>query len=399
MKPTSIYPLAGIDNASPYDDALQVKGARSQGSHTFLRDAVNVDISDTGRASMRPGLRKVSGAALTDLWQSPLHRDTFATLGDQWVKVDPATWDCQKLATIGDGPVSHLVLNSMVLVAGPAGILQYDGTAARRFTLDAPPAPLVSPGAGSLEPGSYGVAVAWLRGTTESPLSAITHCTVGANGSLAVTLPMCLDSAVTHARLYLTRQNGGELLRGGDYAVDTASVELPLLPKLGAAPQFQHKEPMPTGAYLAYWRGRLITARANVLRFSEALAYHIHDPRHGFVQMPQRITFVHPVDGGIWVGQVDHAAFLAGTALGEMTLYRKTAKAPVPGSTVALDAEDTDGLAGNGGAVVAWMAENGFVLGSPDGSVVEKHGRRLGGIAGNQGSSAVFANRLITAII
>ena len=399
MKPTSFYPLAGIDNASPYDDALQVKATRGQGPRTFLRDAVNVDISDTGRASMRPGLRKVTDAALTNLWQSPLHRDIFATLGDQWVKVDPATWSHQPLATIGEGQVSHLVLNSAVLVAGPAGIFQYDGAAAQRFTLDAPPAPMVSPGAGSLEPGAYGVAVAWLRGATESPLSAATHCTVGDSGGLAITLPMCMDSTVTHARLYLTRQNGGELLRGEDYTVSTATVELPLLPKLGATPQFQHKEAMPTGSYLAYWRGRLLTARTNVLRFSEAMAYHIHDPRHGFVQMPQRITFVHPVDGGIWVGQVDHVAFLAGTVLGEMTLYRKTAKAPVPGSATALDAEDTDGLAGNGGAVVAWLAENGFVLGSPDGSVVEKHDRRLGGIAGKQGVSAVFANRLTTAII
>ena len=399
MKPTSFYPLAGIDNASPYDDALQVKATRGQGPRTFLRDAVNVDISDTGRASMRPGLRKVTDAALTNLWQSPLHRDIFATLGDQWVKVDPATWSHQPLATIGEGQGSHLVLNSAVLVAGPAGIFQYDGAAAQRFTLDVPSAPMVSPGTGSLEPGTYGVAVAWLRGATESPLSAVTHCTVDASGALAVTLPMCLDSTVTHVRLYLTRQNGGELLRGEDYPINTAYVELPLLPKLGAPPPFQHKEPMPTGLYLAYWRGRLLTARANVLRFSEALAYHVHDPRHGFVQMPQRITFVHPVDGGIWVGQVDHVAFLAGTELGEMTLYRKTAKAPVPGSTVALDAEDTDGLASNGSAVVAWLAENGFVLGSPDGSVAEKHGRRLGGIAGNQGSSAVFANRLTTAII
>ena len=398
MKPVSIYPLAGIDNASGRDDALQMRG---KAPHNFLRDAVNVDISDTGRASMRPGLRKVSGAALANLWQSTLHRDTFATLGDQWVKVDVRTWDSQPLATVGDGPVSHLVLNGAVLVAGPAGIFQYDGMAAQRFTLDVPPAPMVipSPGAGSLESGTYGVAVAWLRGSTESPLSAITHSTVGIGALLTVTLPLCMDSTVTHVRLYLTRQNGGELLRAEDYPVSMASVELPLLPKLGAPAQFQYKEPMPTGEYLSYWRGRLLTARANVLRFSEALAYHVHDPRHGFVQMPQRITFVHPTDGGVWVGQVDHVAFLAGSALGELALYRKTAKAPVPGSAIALDAEDAGDVAGGGGAVVAWLAENGYVLGAPDGSVVEKHDGRLHAIAGSRGSSAALAGRLTTAII
>lgn len=397
MKPVSIYPLAGIDNASGRDDALQMRG---KAPHNFLRDAVNVDISGTGRASMRSGLRKVSGAALANLWQSTLHRDTFATLGDQWVKVDVRTWDTQPLATVGDGPVSHLVLNGAVLVAGPVGIFQYDGTAVQRFTLDVPPAPMVipSPGAGSLESGTYGVAVAWLRGATESPLSAITHCTVDASGALAVTLPMCLDSTVTHARLYLTRQNGGELLRAGDYPAGTAMIELPLLPQLGAPPQFPRMEPMPSGDHLALWRGRLLTARANVLRFSEAMAYHVHDPRHGFVQMPQRITFVAPVDGGIFVGQVNHVAFLRGVAPNEMSLERLASAAPVPGSAAVLPSEEVGEASQGGKAVVVWLAGNGFVLGTPDGGIIETRAGRLKGIAGARGTSVVFGGRVATAV-
>jgi hypothetical protein len=384
-----------MDNTSD-DEDLQVRGPAPQ---LFLRDAVNVNITESGRLRMRSGRRKVSDSPLTSLWQSPLHRDVFGQLGDQWVKVDPATWVTEPLASIGAGPVSHVVLNAQVLAAGTDGIFAYDGHAARRFTIGVPPPPMVTPGTGALEAGDYSVALAWLRGAVESPLSPATKCTVEASGGLSILLPLCPDPTVTGVRLYLSGHNGGALSRGEDYPIGLQSLQLPLMPKLGAAPPFRHMEPMPTGEYLGYWRGRLVVARGSVLRFSEALAYHVHDPLHGFVQMPQRITFLLPVDGGLWVGQVDHVAFLSGSSPAELVLARKTAKAPIPGSAVALDAEAAGELSSGGASSVAWLAANGYVLGSPAGAVVETRAGRLSGIAGNRATSIVFGNRLLTAVI
>lgn len=399
MKTFSIYPLAGIDNASQDDAALQVGG---QERRNYVREALNVDIESTGRARMRAGLRKLVDTVLNSLWQSPLHGDVFAQLGDKWVKVDDRTsWATEPLATIGEGPVNHLVLNNVVLAAGSAGIFQYDGQRAQKFTIDTPPAPLVAAGDdGALDKGSYGVALSWLRNGLESSVSPITRCQVQQNGMLSITLPLCLDPSVTHARLYVTRPDGGELGRVEDYPINTPMVGVALLPKAGATPQFQHLEPMPTGIYFAQWRGRLLTARANVLRFSEPMAYHMHNPRLGFVQMPQRITFLQPVDGGIWVGQVDHVAFLSGASLGDMQLQRKSAKAPVPGSAVALDAEVVGAeISAGGTTVVAWLAENGYVIGTASGSVLECNAGRIRGIAGNKGTSIVLGSRLTTAVI
>src|SRR5690606_41882378 len=104
-----------------------------------------------------------------------------------------------------------------------------------------------------------------------------------------------------------------------------------------------------------------------VLSVSEPRALHINDPRHGFVQMPQRITFVAPVDGGLWVGQSDHVAFLAGQDLRDLTLSRKRCAPPVPGSAVVVDgsiAKETGGR-----QAVAWLSGNGHVLGLPDGTL------------------------------
>ena len=396
-KSFSMMPLAGMDNAAQRDDALAVGG---DARRIYLRDAVNMDISSTGKAQMRPGRRKVTDQALADLWQSPLHGDVFGRLGSEWVLVDRQSWDCTPLATIGDGQVSHIVLNNQVVAAGPTGLWRYDGAKAERLTLDAPPAPAlaVQLGDGALEAGHYSVALAWLRGTQEGPLSAMVTAVVGERGALTVTLPLALDPTVTGMRLYHSRCNGGELLRGEDYPVGTTEVVVPLLPKLGAAAQWLHMEPMPAGLYLAYWRGRLVTATGNVLRFSEALAYHLHDPRHGVVQLPQRITFVQPVEGGLWVGQVDHVLFLVGTTLAELAVQRKASKPPVPGTAIALSAQDSGELSAGGRAVVAWLAGNGFVLGTADGSLVETQAKRIAGVHGQRGTCIGFGGRLLAVL-
>lgn len=388
---TPIMPLAGINNVGE-DAALQ-------GERLFVRDALNVNVTPAGKAEVRPGARLVTAQRYLNLWQSPLHGDTFATLGADWVKVDPATWGHQVLAAVGEGDAAHEVLNNQVVVAAPAGIFTYDGNGARRLTLETPAAPFVMADSGSMPAGTYGAAVAWLRGTQESAPSSITFAEVGDAGALSVTLPMCMDASVTGARLYLTRQNGGELLLAGDYPLASPSIHLPLLPDLGRPAQFRHLSPMPTGKYLKYWRGRLLIANGNVLRWSEALAYHLHDERHGFVQMPQRITFVQPVDGGIWVGQVDHVAFLAGAEPGALSLSRKASRAPIPGSAILVPAEVVGTNASPGGSPVAvWLAENGYVMGTSGGDLAEVHAGVMAGITGQRGTSVVLDRRLTTAV-
>lgn len=395
MADIPLMPLAGINNVAE-DAALQRGG---DAARLYVRDAVNVDLTPAGKAELRPGVRRVTEWPYRNLWQSPLHRDAFATLGDQWGRVDPFTWSHEPLATVGDGPVSHVVLNNLVCVAGRAGIFTFDGARAQRLTLDTPAAPLVLVGEGSLDAGAYGVAVAWLRGSLESAPSPIKTVHVPASGALEITLPLCLDTTVTGVRLYLTRPNGGELAREQDYALGTPTILVRVPPKLGAPAQFQHLSPMPTGLYLAYWRGRLLTAKGNVLRFSEALAYHLHNERHGFVQMPQRITFVLPVDGGIWIGQVDHVAFLAGSSPDQLSMVRKTARAPVPGSAILVDSDTLGGeLSQGGGATAIWLAENGYVAGTAAGQVVELQAGALRGIAGQSGTSVVLDRRLLTAV-
>jgi hypothetical protein len=395
MAETFLMPIAGMNNVAE-DKAMQRGG---DAPRLFVRDAVNVNITPAGGAAIRAGERRVSPIPYRDVWQSPLHGDTFGTLDGQWVKINTADWSHEALAALGEG-VSHALLDNLVSVAAPAGLFVYDGVRAQRLALETPAAPLVTAGAGSLEPGAYGVAVAWLRGTTESATSALASVEVPEAGALEVAMPLCLDPTVTGARLYLTRRDGGELLRAGDWPAGTATIHLPLLPRLGAPAQFRHLSPMPTGAHLAHWRGRLLVARGKTLLWSEAMACHLHDERHSFVQMPQRITFMQPVDGGVWVGQVDHVVFLRGAAPAEFALERKASRAPVPGSAVEVRAEVLGSdLTPGGSAAAVWLAENGYVVGTAAGALVELHAGVLRGITARAGTSVVLGRRLLTAVV
>lgn len=406
MPDISLMPLSGM-NTEAEDAGLHKEG---DSPRHFLRDAVNMDLTAEGKAEVRPGVRQVTSQPICGLWQSPLHGDTFATLDGQWVLIDTDSWDTDPLTYIGKGESYHEVVNNLVVVAGTEGIFTFNGAKAERLTVDTPPSPFAnalksvsgvttSDGSFDYEKGKVGFAIAWMREDKESALSEVAFTGAMDTSSFEVSFPMALDSTITGVRLYMTSLDGGELRKQGDYPIGTPAATVSQSSSRGGAAQFRHLSPMPTGKYLKYWRGRLVTAKANVLRFSEALAYHLHDERHGFILMPQRITFVLPVSGGIWVGQADHVAFLQGSALNELSVVRKAAKPPLPGSAILADADALGGELGGGGAGAAvWLAENGYVAGTADGQLVELQKGVMGGVTGSQGTSVVLERRMLTAV-
>lgn len=389
---TNMMPMAGMDNKQE-DAALVVRG---DAPRVYFRNALNVDFTETGRLNMRGAVRKVASDLYKCIWQSPLHGDVFGVLGSSWVKIDPESWGHEVLADLGGEWASHCVLNGRVVVAGAGGLFTYDGRKATRLPMDTPGQPFASASEGAMPPGSYGVAVSWLRGSLESSVSATSSVDLGSGGGLTVGLPYCLDPSVTGVRLYLTKPGSRELQQAGDWPISQGALGLVALPELGGSPEFQHLDAMPAGRYVQPWRGRLLTAGHKTLYFSEPMAWHLHDRRHGFIQFPQRITFVIALDGGIWVGQVDHVLFLEGHQPDDLAVQRRAAKPPVPASAVHIDSDLVGELAGPGVQSALWLAANGYVLGTSDGQMVEMQRKQLKGIQAASGSTTVWGDRILT---
>ncbi|WP_288401731.1 hypothetical protein [uncultured Acinetobacter sp.] len=400
-----LMPIAGMNNVSP-DDALQRGGDAPK---LFVREALNVDISETGRISLRKGEVKVSELKFKNIWQSPLHHDVFATLNQQLVRINPSTWSYDVLLDgVDDSIVCYEVVNNIVFISTMQGIYCYNGVLLMPLTIDTPASPRVvaNDQGGSLGTGDYIVAISYVRNGMESALSENVHCNVSIDGqgdplqgSMTITLPYCLDGTVTGVNIYVTSRNGAELKKFGTYPISTLSVVIDQCEKLGRAVQFNNLSPMLSGKFMQYWQGRILTADKNIIRFSQAMAYHLHDERHDFVMMPQRITFVLAVDAGIWVGQVDHVVFLSGSQPSEMAFIRKTAHAPIHSSAIIVDTDTVGGdISQGGGKTALWLSENGYVLGTSTGQVIELHAGTLKGITAKSGRSVRLGRRIVTLV-
>lgn len=406
MATLKLFPLAGINNVVA-DDGLQQGGDTPK---LYLRDAVNLDITDTGRVKLRQGSKQVSPLKFQNIWQSPLHHDVFATLDTEFVKLDAQTWQPEVLGKIGHAQLCYEVINNQIYVASELGLWTYNGKAIQPLTIDTPamPIPTVQNSGGSLKSGTYSVAISWLRDQQESALSQVAsdHVELASSGnlddqafaSIQINLPYCFDSSITHVRMYVTDRNGGELLHHSDHPISTSSITISSL-DLGMAARFKGLSPMSTGRYMKYWQGRLLTADKNILRFSEPMAYHLHDQKFGYVVMPQRITFILPVDGGMWVGQVTHVVFLTGTNPSEMTFQSKTSHAPIPDSAIEIDNNDIGSDISQGGNTTAlWLAENGYILGTSSGQIIELQAGILKGITAKSGRSVRLGRRVTTIV-
>ena len=391
MPSQSFMPCRGIDNTSEY--AAMVQGGREP--FVYMRDVVNANVTPAGKIDMIASGGKVTDSKYQCLWQSPLHNDVFGLYVNDWVKVkvDGNSWSHEVLATIGDSEVCHAVLNNLVVVAGKHDIYTYDGRIAQPLTIDAPPSPFLA-SAITDHTKTRSIAISWLRGDMESSLS--NYVSMGESGD--ITLPMVTDPTVTGINIYATSVGGTDMQLAG--TMDRAATNFVIAKdhKLGMAAQFAHLSPMPTGKYLCYWRGRLITATANVIRFSEPLAYHLHDERHGFIQTSQRITFIQPVENGLWVGQSDHVIFIQGTQPDDMTISIKSAQAPVPNSAIQIPSNDIGEAAEGGSLVTVWLASNGYVAGSSAGQIIEYQAGRISDISAQSGTTVRFDRRLVTAV-
>lgn len=395
MAVKKIPALLGINNVKE-DAALEIKG---DSPGLFVRDAVNINFTDSGRAELAKTMQLQSSKAIRDLWQSPLHKECFAALDSQWVKVNPDTWEAEPLVECGQGPLFHIVLNNLVCMACDNGLFTYDGQTAKRLTIDTPAKPQANVKYNySLDQGDYSFAISWVVNELESALSEIKKVQLPDKSGVQLQLPMCLDSNVTHVRIYMSEPGGGELRQAFELPIDTMSVDIQALPELGRAATFQHLSPMKNGDFLRLWRGRLWVVRSNVLYFSEAMTYHLTDDRYNFIQFPQRIRFIEPVDGGIWVGQADHVVFLRGQDVRNMAIEQKASRAPVYASSAMLHSDMVKSLSQGGTWCAVWLAENGFVVGTSEGQLVEIQSDAIYGITANSCRLVGFDNRLVAVV-
>ncbi len=387
-----LTPIKGIDNVSS-DDQMSDFG---KNHFVRLRDAVNIDISSSGRILLRKSGTPSCNTAYKNLWQSPLHNDVFATLNGALVLLNTADWSHKELGKVNDKHVSYEVINNLVFICDTENILTFDGTRLKKLTVETPPAAIVNATQnGTLLSGKYTVAISWLSEGVESGLSEFTTLEVGKDSALELTLPYSFYGDAVN--VYCTTCNGTDLRKFATLDINTRQVLIDRDSNLGRSAQFKNLSPMKPGKFLKYWQGRILTADRNIINFSQALNYHLFDERHDYITMPQRITFIQPVDSGIWVGQVDHVVFLPGVEPKSLNFIKLASQAPIPFSAIEMDSE-TMGEVSQGAKCVVWLSEHGYVIGTSTGLLIEPQAKQLKGITAKSGQSVRFDSRIVTIV-
>jgi len=386
-----LTPLLGMDNVSD-DESMSNFGKTP---FVKLRDAVNVNITSAGRMELRDTGAVVTETPYKNLWCSPLHGDTFGTLNGELVKIDTSNWSHVALNIELKGSVNYLVVNNFIIISDALALYKYDGAGVIKLTIGTPPPPMARLSTGALLDGTYTVAIAWSKDGRESGLSS--SLSLNVEGGIELILPYNYSEDADQVVIYMTERNGSELLKVGAVTVNTATFNISSDKDLTRAAQFQNLSPMRTGKFLKLWRGRLLTADKNMLYFSQALNFHLCDERYDYIALPQRVTFVEPVESGVWVGQSNSVVFLSGNDVRDLRLVQTGAKAPVPGTALRVNS-DLLGEAAAGLESVLWLAENGYCVGTPSGNLVEAHANTLKGITAKGGQSVRFDDRIVTVL-
>ncbi len=384
----------GIDQVS--DDTALPMGA--------VRDAVNVDFDRAGSLSSRPGFslaQSLPGAH--SLWTSATG-DSYCMHGGDLCSVtyDGSTLTAVVIATLeSDDPLSYQDLNGDVVCSNRSGIYRLRGVDLVRLGVEAPLSPVLAQSVtvGGLDVGRYGVAISYMRGTEESALSPATWIDVTAGNGLSIALPVPNDADVTLIRVYRTGANGDVFYYATNFPPSIGTVLVGAGP-LGMQAKTRFLARMPGGQIIRLWRGRLLVARGKNLLISDPLNYGLFMPDTGFVQFPRRITMMQGVENGVFVGTADGVVFLSGQTPDTWDQRKTAGQAPVANTGREIDTSILGGEREYGGAYAAlWLAGNGFVVGTSDGSLVQVQAKRirLPDTAG-AGAVAVFNRQIIATI-
>lgn len=342
----------------------------------FLRDALNVDITEAGTVKRRRGYElAVEAAGAHSLWSDGT---SHYFVGSNMLYALDDELDATAVAAVQPGRfVSYCT-------APEGGAYWTDGAVLQRAVgsttapLNPPPPPLVPSAAaasGSLNAGRY--TYCFTQVDSAGRESAATHpeqILLDAGSAVAFELPDA-PTAGNLVRAYLSGEGGSvpylvyEFDSAGSFTADQ--------PPSGIACATLGLAPMPAGSIVRHSNGRLLVAAGSILYYSEPFAPGLYDPVSGYIPLPADITIVEPVEGGFFLA-ADKTYWLAGD-VAQASLTEVLPYGAVLGS----------GVSRRDSQAVHWMSTRGIVEAGPGGAVKNLQDQNVKVIPGSGGATLV----------
>lgn len=359
-----------------------------------LREAVNVDLSDNGKARRRRGYTKLDDLThATSLFG--YDNRGFVLESDELLTFEIVDGAMTGLSPIVDGLQSGRLAHTLI----EPDIFVSDGQRNFRITPDsrvldwtppqpAPPTVASINTGGALDAGRYRVGVT-LRAQdgAEGPPSAPVDFELQADEHPTLALP-----AAPHGyrlMVYMTKPNGKELLFVGSPPVGAASINI-MTQRLGRPLATDYMQALPPGRHALLFRGRLWVANEAELVASEPFQYGMTQLDFNAISFSEKITGLAAageVGGGMFVGQRSKVYFLEGDHPDQMTLREQYPAGIVEGTLAMIPGARLPFEAPPSVPVPIWLATNGVVcVGMPDGSVAPLTEGRYAASVGRTGA-------------
>lgn len=267
-----------------------------------LRDALNVDLTATGKPQRRPGYAAVyAGTDCHSGWSDDYLPYGFMVDGDTLYVVHADNTQDALVSGLAIGlPVSYVRINDAVYWSN--GVQSGQITAALEAIAWACPNPLHQPALapaadGTLSPGLYQVTCTFLDALgRESGCARAVPLTLTATGGIAVSnIPQ--PPAGGRVRLYATGGNDGVLRAAVTLDAGIGAYTLTAPPQ-GRPCNTQFLRPLPAGQLVAYGNGRQFVARGKFVHYSPTLRYGLTDPRGSAVSFVKRVQMMAFVGDG-----------------------------------------------------------------------------------------------------
>ncbi|WP_368921286.1 hypothetical protein [Comamonas aquatica] len=356
-----IGPFLGINTRLPSTRLMVNEGSRHVGD--FLRDAVNVDLTDSSTAMRRQGYSKVLNAPTRCLHPLPDGKALAVQGTSLMLLSETASGLTAVLVSNGLSRTNHVSFSTdgaQTYLTDGVGLWCCDGTQVYRYTVTVPqsaPTPRVSTG-GVLPAGLYQMAFSHVaQDGRESAMTPTVTVQVPDKGVISISSTAApLPLGVVDLVVYMTECNGDVLYRVGAL-LPGETLTLTSVSYLEMSPT-RHLEAMPPGCILRHYLGRMLVADGPILYISQPYAYALYDPVEGFMQFSADIDVIAPVKGGFYVC-ADKTYFVSGDfeSVNEVLPY---------GAVFASDVSLPDS------AGQAWYSHRGLVIGDNIGQVQNK---------------------------
>ena len=373
-------PVLGVDMLS--SETALIKGT--------VRSATNVDIGRAGRFARRKGYTRVATyPGLHSAYYAPQRGWTLAVRNGVVNRVDTETYTLTPVFTLNtDDPTDYTEYNGNLYFANRStvGWVPSNSSIARAVGVPKPDAPDLSAANGGLLAGKYAVVITVVddRGE-ESPASDVRIINLTAGGGIRLTgLPQIAGAAIY---VYITAPDGEQLRFVAQLPAVFPSYVVGENAEGGVC-STQFLVPLPGGDFIRWHSGRLYTAKNGVLRFSEPMRPHLHNPVEGFIPFSGHIAFVEPVVDGIYVGDSRGVWFLSGNDPAKFTPRMVSTCRALGRSSIKVPAEHfSPKVVQTDVPVALWLSTSGYVVGMPGGVTVELQPERVKVASGLSGKS------------